>query len=275
MSSVPVFLYHAVSDDPPPWLAAVTVSPRTFVDHLDMIAGSGLRVVPLRQLVEAMLGGPALPPRSAVLTFDDGYADFWSTVAPLLAARRLPATLFVTTDALGTGRTRSAVGPFPSIATLSWAQVVELDRSGVEIGGHSTTHPQLDTLPWKSVKEEVEGCKQRLEDALGHSVTSFAYPFGYSSRQVRQVVREAGWTSAAAIRSAFSSQQDDPMRIARFMVQADTDREHFGLWTQGRGAPVTPFGEAWRTRGWRSYRRLRAGAGRPYRIIPPEDGGRP
>ncbi|MFF2361521.1 polysaccharide deacetylase family protein [Streptomyces sp. NPDC058122] len=266
MSVVPVFLYHTVSDDSPPWLAQFTVSPGTFVEHLDMIADSGLRVIPLRRLVAALLGGPSVPARSAVLTFDDGYADFASTVAPLLAARGLPSTLYVTTGALRPSDTT----PFPSAATLTWAQVRELDTAGVEIGGHTETHPQLDTLPRTWVRDEVAGCKRRIEDELGHPVGSFAYPHGYSSRTVRALVREAGWTSAAAIRaaSAFSSERDDPLRFARLMVRADTGRDRFALWTSGAGAPVAPFAEGPRTRGWRAYRRARAAVGLPYRAIP-------
>ena len=270
MTVVPVFLYHSVADDAPPWLAPFTVSPRTFAEHLDMIADSGLEVIPLRQLVAALRGGPPPPPRSAVLTFDDGYADFASTVAPLLAARGLPATLYVTTGALRGAERPSGGAPFPSMETLSWAQVAELDAAGVEIGGHTMTHPQLDTLPLKSVRQEVTGCKRQIEDALGHPVDSFAYPHGYSSRAVRAVVREAGWTSGAAIRaaSAFSSEGDDPLRFARLMVRADTGRADFALWTGGEGAPVAPFAESLRTRGWRAYRRARAMTGRPYRAIP-------
>lgn len=270
MSVVPVFLYHAVSDDSPSWLAPFTVTPRTFMEHLDLIADSGLRVVPLRQLVTRLLGGPPLPPRAAVLTFDDGYADFATTVAPELAARGLPSTLYVTTGALDAAGRPSGGGPFPSVATLDWARVKELDSAGVEIGGHSVTHPQLDTLPRASVREEVSGCKERIEDALGHQVDAFAYPHGYSSRGVRAVVREAGWVSAAAIRadSAFSSETDEPLWFARLMVRADTDRNRFAHWTGGEGAPVAPFAEGLRTRGWRAYRRARAMSGLPYRAIP-------
>ncbi|MGW1561510.1 polysaccharide deacetylase family protein [Streptomyces sp. NPDC002144] len=270
MNAIPVFLYHAVSDDPPAWLAPFTVTPRTFVEQLDMIADSGLRLVPLGQLVAALLGGPQPPPRSAVLTFDDGYADFASTVAPLLHARGLPATLYVTTGALRIPGQRSRRGPFPSVDMLTWAQVRELDAAGFEIGGHSRTHPQLDTLPRKAVREEVGGCKRELEDALGHAPDAFAYPHGYSSSRVRALVGESGWTSAAAIRaaSAHSSPRDDPLWFARLMVRADTSRERFGQWTRGEGAPVAPFAEGVRTRGWRAYRRLRASVGRPYRALP-------
>ncbi|MFE0652271.1 polysaccharide deacetylase family protein [Streptomyces sp. NPDC059534] len=263
-SPVPVFLYHSVSVDPPSWIAPFTVSPRTFAEHLGLIADSGLRVVPLRRLVAAQRGGAPLPDRSAVLTFDDGFADFSATVLPLLARWGLPATLYVTTGVLG----GPAGGPFPpGSRMLSRAQLGEVDALGVEIGGHTLTHPQLDVLPADRVRDEVAGCGRHLEDVLGHPVDSFAYPHGYSSRAVRAQVREAGWASAAAVRDAFSSAGDDPLRFARLMVRADTDRDRFRQWTLGASAPVAPFPEGARTRGWRAYRRMRERLNVPYRAL--------
>ncbi|NUK06434.1 polysaccharide deacetylase family protein [Streptomyces lunaelactis] len=268
MNAVPVFLYHSVTLDPPSWIAPLTVSPRTLADHLDRIVGSGLDVIPLRRLVAALHGGPPIPARSAVLTFDDGYADFYSTVAPLLADRGLPATLYITTGAMHAPGRPPDGSLFPPAPMLSWGQVEELDELGFEIGGHTRTHPQLDTLSGRPLRDEVAGCKDQLEDALGHPVSAFAYPHGYSSLAVCRMVREAGWTSAAAVSNAFSSPGDDPLRIARLMVHTDTGPELFRLWTEGAGAPVAPFPERVRTRGWRSYRRLRARLHRPYQALP-------
>ncbi|MFF9070335.1 polysaccharide deacetylase family protein [Streptomyces sp. NPDC014891] len=268
MTAVPVFLYHSVSSDPPSWIAPFTVAPRVFAEQLATIADSGLRPVPLSTLVAALRGGPPLPDRAAVLTFDDGFADFHSTVLPLLTGRGLPATLYVTTGALR-GRAGAPVdGVFPPESRmLSWRQLAALDAAGVEIGGHTRTHPQLDTLPARRVRDEVAGCGRELEDFLGHRVVSFAYPHGYSSPAVREQVAEAGWTSAAAVREAFSSAADDPLRIARLMVRADTDRDRFRRWTEGAAAPVAPFPEGARTRGWRAYRRMRARLNVPYRAV--------
>ncbi|WP_180989626.1 polysaccharide deacetylase family protein [Streptomyces cahuitamycinicus] len=265
---VPVFLYHSVSADPPSWIAPFTVCPRVFAEQLDLLADSGLEVVPLRRLIAALRGGPPLPARSAVLTFDDGFADFHSTVAPLLAARGLPATLYVTTGALGGPSWPPEHGSLlPPAPMLTWRQVRELDQF-VEIGGHTRTHPQLDALRRQAVQEEVRGCKARLEDALGHRVDAFAYPHGYSSRTVRRVVDEAGWTSAAAVRYGFSSGADEPLRIARLMVRTDTCRDRFLAWAQGAGAPVAPFPERVGTKAWRGYRRLRAGIDHRHPSLP-------
>lgn len=266
---VPVLLYHSVCTDPPAWIAPFTVSPRVFAEHLDLLADHGLEVIPLRRLLDAVRGGPPLPPRPAVLTFDDGFADFRTTVAPLLSARGLPATLYVTTGALGGPARPAGHGSLlPPAPMLTWPHLRELDRH-FEIGGHTVTHPQLDTLPRSAARREIAGCRARLEDALGHRVDAFAYPHGYSSRPVRRLVREAGWTSAAAVRDGFSSSADEPLRLARLMVRADTPRARYLDWVRGEGAPVAPFPEGPRTRVWRGYRRLRAGIDRPYPSLPP------
>ncbi|MFF3067988.1 polysaccharide deacetylase family protein [Kitasatospora sp. NPDC057904] len=264
MSAVPVFLYHSVADDPPSWIAPFTVSPRAFAEQLDRIADSGLTVVPLHRLVAALHGGPRLPPHAAVLTFDDGFEDFFWTVAPQLADRGLPATLFVTTGAVHPPGGAPEGSLLPPAPMLTWRQITNLDvLGGVEIGGHSRTHAQLDTLSWGALDAEIGYCKRQLEEVLGHGVDSFAYPHGYSSAVVRRRLREYGWSSGCAVRDAFSSAADDPLRIARLTVRADTAPEVFHRWTLGQGARVAPYPEPVRTRAWRGYRRLRAGLGRP------------
>ncbi|MGI5404066.1 polysaccharide deacetylase family protein [Streptomyces sp. CA-135486] len=263
MTPVPVFLYHSVADDPPSWIAPYTVGPGTFAEQLDLLADSGRTVIPLRRLVDAIRNGSTLPPRPAVLTFDDGFADFYGTVAPLLTTRNLPATLYVTTGAVRTPGGVAGETLLPRTDMLTWRQIRTLDESGVEIGGHSRTHPQLDTLPPHLLNDEIGGCKRQLEDVLGHAVHAYAYPHGYSNARVRRRVREAGWTSACAVANAFSSVEDDPLRIARLTVCADTRPALFQDWVDGLGARVAPFPERPRTKVWRLYRRTRARLGSP------------
>ncbi|TJZ58927.1 polysaccharide deacetylase family protein [Streptomyces piniterrae] len=274
MSAVPVFVYHSVSTDPPEWIAPYTVTPRVFAEHLDRIADAGLTVVPLRRLVAAMRGGPPLPTRSAVLTFDDGFADFYWSVTPLLTDRQVPATVYITTGVIHPPGGSPEGSLLPPAPMLSWRQIATLDALGFEIGGHSVTHAQLDTLSAEKAWHEIVDNKRRLEDVLSHPVYAFAYPHGYSSAAVRRTAREAGWTSACAVRNAFSSVTDEPMRIARLMVRADTSPERFTQWTLGMGAPAAPLPESLQTKGYRLYRRARALLGRPVEG-PPGPGAMP
>ncbi|WP_051861707.1 polysaccharide deacetylase family protein [Streptomyces ochraceiscleroticus] len=268
---VPVFLYHSVSDDPPSWIAPFTVTPRVFTEQLDRIIDSGRTVIPLERLVGALRGGPPLPPWCAVLTFDDGFADFYWTVAPQLTERGLPATLYLTTGAVHAPGGPPGGSLLPPAPMLNWRQVSTLDAYGIGIGGHSRTHAQLDTLPRRRLCAEIAGCKRRIEDVLGHPVSAFSYPHGYSSPTVRRAVGAAGWTSATAALRAFSSPADDPLRIARLTVTADTPADLFRQWTEGHGAPVAPFREPLHTTAWRLYRRSRATlSGRADRPLPPQ-----
>ena len=73
---------------------------------------------------------------------------------------------------------------------VTWAQIGELAAMGHEIGAHSQTHPQLDTLPLPAVRHEVADSRARLQDRTGLPIASFAYPHGYSDARVRRVVRE-------------------------------------------------------------------------------------
>lgn len=254
MRPLAVLLYHTISDDPPAWVAPYAVSTRTFLNQLDAVAASGRPVVTAGQVVAARRGGAALPPEAVALTFDDGFRDFAETVAPALAARSLPAALFVTTGALRPHR-RSVL---PDAPMLSMDEVVGLDRAGVEIGAHAHFHEQLDTLPPQRVTQELLIPKWILQEGLGHEVSLFAYPYGYSSLEVRKQTRAAGYFGSFAVRNAFSPEDDDPFRIARLMVRNDTSPETFASWLEGTGATTASGHEHPQTTLWRQYRRSRA-----------------
>ena len=251
---LPILLYHSVSDDPPPWIAPFTVSPRAFAEHLDLVVASGRVPVTARQVVDAVRGGPPLPPAAVLITFDDGFADFVEFAQPALRARGLPAALFVTTGSLGPVN-RSLL---PPAEMMSLRQVVAAAREGVEIGAHSHTHPQLDTVPRAAAQSELARSRATLEDALGEPVTLFAYPHGYSDATVRNLARRTGYTGAFAVRNALSSAADDPFGIARLTVRADTAAAQVAHWLRGEGTRVAPYPESAATKLWRVYRRGRA-----------------
>ncbi|OPC83619.1 hypothetical protein B4N89_24150 [Embleya scabrispora] len=254
-AAVPVLLYHAVRDDPPPWIAPFTVTPAEFGRHLDRVSASGRVPIGLDRFTEALHGGRDLPRESVLITFDDGYADFARYALPQLVERDLPVTLYVTTDALWP--TPNPV--LPPAAMLSWRELRRIaDAPGLTIGAHGCTHRELDTLPIESMHREIACSRQRLEAELERPVTSFAYPFGYNDAAVRAAVRHAGFRTAMAVRDAHSSREDDPWRISRLMVRADTGPDRLDAWLAGAGPRVAPFRDGLPTLGWRAWRRIRA-----------------
>jgi peptidoglycan/xylan/chitin deacetylase (PgdA/CDA1 family) len=253
--AVPVLLYHSVQEHPPPWIAPYTVTPAVFARQLDRVVDSGRIPMSSDRLAEALHGGRPLPPRCVLITFDDGYADFARHALPQLVERNLPVTLYVTTDAVWP----TPRPPLPPAAMLTWDDLREIaDAPGLSIGAHGCTHRELDTLPIEAMHREIIGSRARLEDELDCCVTSFAYPYGYNNGAVRAAVRHAGYTTAMAVRDAHSSPADDPWRISRLMLRADTTPDELDDWLDGTGPRVAPFRDGPQTFGWRAWRQTRA-----------------
>lgn len=254
LGAVPVFLYHAVMEDPPDWIAEFTVTPKQFGEHLDAVVDSGRTPVTISALADHLAGRAPLPARPVLLTFDDGFADLPGPTAEALAGRGLSATAYLTTGAITPGG-RSLLPPAPMMALRD---AVRLEQSGMEIGSHTVTHAQLDTLAPRALAHELRTSRSVLEDALGHRVRHLAYPHGYNSGRVRRTAAAAGYETATAVRHALSSDRDEHYRIARLIVRRGHTLTEVEDWLAGRGARVAPYRDSAKTVAWRWYRRARA-----------------
>lgn len=252
--SIPVFLYHAVMEDPPDWIAEFTVSPKQFGEHLDAVVDSGRTPVTISVLADHLAGRSPLPPRPVLLTFDDGFADLPGATAEALAGRGLSATAYLTTGAITPGG-RSLLPPAPM---MTLEQAARLEQYGMEIGSHTVTHAQLDTLAPRALAHELRASRSVLEDTLGHGVRHLAYPHGYNSGRVRRMAVATGYETATAVRHALSSDRDEHYRIARLIVRRGHTVTDVEGWLSGRGARIAPYRDSPKTVAWRWYRRARA-----------------
>ena len=214
---VPVLLYHSVSDEPAGEFGPYTVSRRQLASHLDQVTGLGFSTVTFGQLVARRAAGLPLHPRTAVITFDDGFADF-DNAWPELTQRGLAATLYVTAGTVGRRSEWLAPLGAGALPMLSRSQLLDLAADGCEIGAHSMSHPQLDCLARPAAAAEIRESKDLLEQALGRRVDTFAYPHGYHDKAVKHLVTAAGFTSAAAVRNALSPADDDPFALALSLI---------------------------------------------------------
>lgn len=255
---IPILLYHSVHDEPPEGFGPWAVNCQLFVDHMDTLVRLGYTGLSFGELVDLIRSGAEVPPRTVVVTFDDGFADFESNAWPVLKARSLPVTLYVTAGTVG-GRSEwlESVGA-GRLPMLDAAAIRKLADDGVEIGAHSMTHPQLDCIGGIAARREIADSKRELEALLQRRVDTFAYPHGYHDRAVKQMVIDAGYTSAAAVRNVLSHPDDDPFAMARYTVMADCSVEHLESVLAGAAAKRARPHERWRTCAWRQVRRLRA-----------------
>jgi peptidoglycan/xylan/chitin deacetylase (PgdA/CDA1 family) len=254
---VPILLYHSVSSAPPPAIRSYAVDERTFSAHLDLVAERGLASLTVTGFLDAVeRGDHGLLERAVVITFDDGFADF-GTALTALAARDLSATLFVATGLLR-GAPQAVHAPGISDHMLDWGRLRELHASGVEIGAHSHSHPQLDTLSPRRARQEIALSRRLLRDAVDAEIETFAYPNGYSSPRVRRLVRAEGYRAACGVKNTFSSERDDRYALARLMIRASTGIEDVARWLDRAGASPPRRRDKPATKAWRAYRRGRA-----------------
>lgn len=249
-------MYHSISTASSSSFRPFTVTPESFAAQLAYLCEQGYQTLTVTQFIKQK---NVLPSKPVILTFDDGFEDFHSAALPLLQRYGCTATLYITTGEIGgTSRWLASSGEGDR-AMLKWSQIADIHSSGVEIGAHTHTHPALDMIPLEQVCKELTQPKRILEDQLQSEVTSFAYPFGYNSRAVREIVREAGYTSACAVRYAMSSSHDNPYALARHIVRRDHDIQQFAAIVAGRPPFFPLVYDRLRSTVWTAVRRLLRG----------------
>lgn len=254
----PILLYHSVADDPSPRFARWAVSPRLFAAHMAFLEATGLRAMTVSQLAAAIAAGEGPPdPDMVLVTFDDGFADVHEAALPVLARHGLAATVYVTTGHVGgTSEWLAPLGE-GGRRMMTWSQVRDLRAEGIEVGAHTRTHPELDTIPRAAAIDEIAGSRSELEDALGEAVHSFAYPYGYHTAELRTQVRRAGFSSACAVGEALCTPSDDRFALRRVIVDGGTDIGRLEGILRGDALPWAR-GAGMRREAWRAVRRMRA-----------------
>ncbi|MGW7301136.1 polysaccharide deacetylase family protein [Streptomyces sp. NPDC054829] len=252
-TAVPILMYHAVSAEPNDATRTLSVSPEAFEEQMAVVADLGLTPVGTAELADRWRRGRPLPARPVLVTFDDGYEGVHRHALPVLAKHGFPATVFVSTGWLR--------GPYDTGGALDtmldFDQVRELAAAGVEIGGHSHTHPQLDQLPEEELRRELILCKEIVSDQLGTVPASFAYPYGYSDRRVRRAVRETGYAQALAVGNGLARRRQGPYALRRVTVRRTTGAEEFRRLVEGRAITRTFARDLALTKGYAMVRRAR------------------
>jgi peptidoglycan/xylan/chitin deacetylase (PgdA/CDA1 family) len=157
-----------------------------------------------------------------VLTFDDGFENFYTNAFPTLQTHHLPAVVFVVTGWVGKN------------GYLTWEQIRQLDQEGITIGSHSVTHPWLPALSDVELKRELQASKRILEGKLGHPVDLFCYPMGAFDERVRKAVIDAGYRGARATNPGKAASNRDPYALKRVRISRSSD-SLLTFWVESSG----------------------------------------
>ena len=198
---VPVMIYHSVrpyQKGESKYQDAYDITPELLEEELLYIKANGFHTVTFHAVAEYFANGTPLPGKPVILSFDDGWKNQYIYAFPLLKKYGMTGTFFIFSNPIDSHKPH----------WMSWAEVVELGRAGMEIGGHSRTHPILTKIVDDALLDkEISGSKKIIEGHLGHPMLAFAYPFGAENGETEQAVTRAGYTIA---RTVYSGVWNDP-----------------------------------------------------------------
>lgn len=220
-SRVPILAYHDIVDSPE-GADADAVSMASFSAQMTWLKTQGYTVLSVQDYLDHRATKRAFPPKSVMLTFDDGYLSFYTHAFPLLRALEFPSTLAVVgswvTPPSGVPAARpSDAGPLPATPRASADQLKELANSGwVELASHSydlhrgvRANPQGNKLPSASASllgdgyESSTAYKDRLGEDLsrnsallktisGRAPRVMVWPYGSYTSQALLIAEQTG-----------------------------------------------------------------------------------
>jgi peptidoglycan/xylan/chitin deacetylase (PgdA/CDA1 family) len=254
-----IFCYHLLVDKVR--YPGTEITPAAFEAQMKELKDRGITVISMQDLLAWKRGEKNIPPRCAVITFDDGYKSQYEVAWPILKKYGYPFTMFIYTEGVRGGSLGGG-------GAITWEQLADMRDNGIDIEAHSATHQDLregHTITLASpggkktrtkltgaqyeewMQNEVVGSKQLLEQRLGIKVNCFAVPFGNYNEHVKETARNAGYEAMFTVYGqpiTFTSPLDS---IGRYAIEANKPKvfedavKMIGASTSG-GAPVAEVG---------------------------------
>jgi peptidoglycan/xylan/chitin deacetylase (PgdA/CDA1 family) len=226
---IPILMYHGISDDADvdvhPYFRTVT-TPRVFEQHVRLLRREGYQTIGLseaaRVLFETRDGQRDRFKRKVVITFDDAFADVYTTAFPVLQEAGYTASVFVPTDFIG----REFFNRRPCMNAV---QLRELHRRGFEIGSHSVSHGELVALGRNALARELAHSRHVLEDCIGDKVGVFSYPFRFPEANRRfvdmltELLLASGYRAGVTTSIGRSGPKDNVLLLPRIPVNDRDD----------------------------------------------------
>ena len=188
-----IVTYHSIDGSG----SVISVDPDTFRRHVEWLCTANVPVHPLSELVRPVCS------EGVALTFDDGFVNFATDAWPILREHGLPATVFVVSDWVGRDNGWDSEDKrLPRLPLMDWSTLADLAGEGVELGGHSCTHPDLRSLTGDQLHYELEGCRDAIAGETGTVPTAFAYPYGHYDAGTTGAAEAGGYTIAVTTQMA-------------------------------------------------------------------------
>lgn len=216
VARIPILMYHYIEyvQDPNDKIRiSLNIPPSVFEEQIKTLTEAGYNFLTASDLDNIIAGKKKSPKNPILLTFDDGYRDFYTDAYPIIKKYNVKATQYVIVDFLDRPN------------HMFKSQVKEIAKDGmVEIGAHTLHHVWLKGADEKAAKSEIVESKKDLEDIINKPVNSFAYPFGAFDDQAINLVKEAGYKDAVTTVPGDQESEDNKFFLYRLRPGWRTDQ---------------------------------------------------
>ena len=210
----PILEYHQVTEEKlDPVFEVYNVPPVEFSAQLDFLQAEGYTTITLQDFMRAVHGKATLPEKPIVLTFDDGYADNYTTMLPILEAHKMTAVVYVITNEVGKKN------------YMSLDQLKDMQRRGVEIGSHTSDHLALTSLDAETQLRQIRDSKRFLEWSGLATIYSLSYPNGAFNDEITEILRREQYLTAVTGDAGLNTLETNPYKLYRVNVR----KPRFGL----------------------------------------------
>ena len=209
----PILEYHNVTNDTETFSLTYNVPPEEFSAQLDYLSQNGYTTITLQDFMRAAHGKGELPEKPIVLTFDDGYENNYTEMLPILEAHGMKAVVYVIANNIG------------KEGYLSFEQLRDMQKRGIEIGSHTADHIPLSTFDDDMVRYEIRDSKLLMEWNGLETIYSLSYPNGDYKKSYEKILREENYLTAVTGDAGLNNFETNPYFLQRVHVR----NPHFGI----------------------------------------------
>jgi len=203
---LPIIMYHSI-DYTADKKNKIIIPPEIFARQMKFLRDFKYNVITLDEAVAYIKNRKRPPARTVAITFDDGYENNYKYAYPILMQYKIPATIFVIVDSIGTK------------GFVTWDQIREMDRSGiVSIESHTMSHPWLIHIGSAQLERELCDSRSALEEKLGRKMKFVCYPRNGYNEEVKAAARKAGYEAGFATKPTRLSPNYDIYEIKRIRI---------------------------------------------------------
>ncbi len=233
-NSATIFMYHKFGVSKYP---STSVTINQLENHITELKKQKYNIRSLDFIVDTIINDGDLPNNTIGISIDDADKSFFEVGWPLFKKNNIPVTLFVTTGTIVENNKKY----------INWDQIRKLKEEGVTIGAHSHTHEHMPNLKLEEVRTEIETSNKIFLKELGEIPTLFAYPYGETTSEIINLIKEYKFKVAFGQHSGVINETSNMYYLPRFSLNekyGEIDRVKFAANAKGIGIydfiPINP-----------------------------------